>query len=57
VIALIIINNSKVADKKTRHVISEKQRNKLWKWEFVIEEQVVAKIENLTSLKRNTHGL
>jgi ABC-2 type transport system ATP-binding protein len=55
---VIIINNGKiVADKKLDHLISaDKEQVIEVEFDFKIEEQAIAKIENLTSYK-NTHDM
>jgi ABC-2 type transport system ATP-binding protein len=55
---VIIINNGKiVADKKLDHLISaDKEQVIEVEFDFKIEEQVIAKIENLTSYK-NVHDM
>ncbi|MFV8327655.1 gliding motility-associated ABC transporter ATP-binding subunit GldA [Flavobacterium sp. ZS1P14] len=55
---VIIINNGKiVVDKKLDHLISEDKEQVIEvEFDYKIEEQVIAKIENLVSYK-NTHGM
>lgn len=55
---VIIINNGKiVADKKLDNLIStEKEQVLEVEFDYKVEEQLIAKIENLTSFK-NTHGM
>jgi ABC-2 type transport system ATP-binding protein len=55
---VIIINKGKiVADKKLDNLISENKEQVIEvEFDYKIEEQVISKIENLTSIK-NTHDM